>query len=36
LRILIVGAGICGLTAALALLRDGHDVEVYEQAISAG
>jgi salicylate hydroxylase len=32
LRILIVGAGIGGLTAALALLRDGHQVEVYEQA----
>jgi salicylate hydroxylase len=32
LRILIVGAGIAGLTAALALLRDGHDVEIYEQA----
>jgi len=32
LRILIVGAGIGGLTAALALLRDGHVVEVYEQA----
>src|SRR5436305_492493 len=32
LRILIVGAGIGGLTAALALLREGHDVEVYEQA----
>jgi salicylate hydroxylase len=32
LRILIVGAGIGGLTAALALLRFGHDVEVYEQA----
>jgi len=32
LRILIVGAGIGGLTAALALTRDGHDVEVYEQA----
>jgi salicylate hydroxylase len=31
-RIVIVGAGIGGLTAALALLRDGHDVEVYEQA----
>jgi salicylate hydroxylase len=32
LRILIVGAGIGGLTAALALLREGFEVEVYEQA----
>ena len=32
MRILIVGAGIGGLTAALALARDGHAVEVYEQA----
>ena len=32
MRILIVGAGIGGLTAALALLRTGHDVEVFEQA----
>jgi salicylate hydroxylase len=32
LRILIVGAGIGGLAAALALLRDGHDVEIHEQA----
>jgi salicylate hydroxylase len=32
LRILMVGAGIGGLTAALALLRDGHEVQVYEQA----
>jgi len=31
-RILIAGAGIGGLTAALALLRKGFDVEVYEQA----
>ena len=32
MRILIAGAGIGGLTAALALLRNGIDVEVYEQA----
>jgi len=32
LRILIAGAGLGGLTAALALLRRGIDVEVYEQA----
>src|SRR3954462_4162128 len=32
MRILIVGAGIGGLTAALALLRGGHDVQGFEQA----
>jgi salicylate hydroxylase len=32
LRILIVGAGIGGLTAALALTREGHEVAVCEQA----
>jgi salicylate hydroxylase len=32
LHIIIVGAGIGGLTAALALLCAGHDVEVHEQA----
>ena len=31
-RILIAGAGIGGLAAALALLKQGFDVEVYEQA----
>jgi salicylate hydroxylase len=31
-RILIAGAGIGGLTAALALLREGHQVHLFEQA----
>jgi salicylate hydroxylase len=31
-KVLIAGAGIGGLTAALALLRSGIDCEVYEQA----
>lgn len=30
--IIIAGAGIGGLTAALALLRAGHDVQLFEQA----
>jgi salicylate hydroxylase len=32
LRVLIAGAGLGGLTAALALLQRGFDIEVYEQA----
>jgi len=32
----IVGAGIGGLAAALALLRRGHDVDVYEQSPELG
>lgn len=31
-RVLIAGAGIAGLTTALALLQRGFDVDVYEQA----
>lgn len=31
-RIAVVGAGIGGLTAAVALSRDGHEVDVLEQA----
>jgi len=34
--VIIVGAGIGGLTAALALLRRGIDVELYEQASALG
>jgi len=32
LRIAVIGGGIGGLTAALALLQSGFEVEVYEQA----
>src|SRR5215469_4902886 len=31
-KVVVVGAGIGGLTAALALLKRGIDVEVYEQS----
>jgi salicylate hydroxylase len=31
-HVLIAGGGIGGLTLALALLRRGFDVDVYEQA----
>src|ERR687890_1055222 len=31
-RVAIIGAGIGGLTAALALIRQGFGVDVYEQA----
>jgi len=35
-RVLIAGAGLGGLAAALALLRHGIDVDVYEQATALG
>ncbi|MDB5953829.1 FAD-dependent monooxygenase [Ramlibacter sp.] len=35
-KILIAGAGLGGLVAALALLRDGHEVQVFEQAATLG
>lgn len=31
LRILVVGAGVAGLSLARGLVRDGHDVTVFEQ-----
>jgi salicylate hydroxylase len=35
-KILIAGAGLGGLTAALALIRRGHEVHVFEQARELG
>ncbi len=35
-KILVIGAGLGGLTAALALRHAGFDVEVYEQATALG
>jgi len=32
MKVLIVGGGIGGLTAALCLAREGHDIELFEQA----
>ena len=36
MRAIVIGAGIGGLTAAIALRQAGHDVEVYEQAPAIG
>ena len=30
-RITVLGAGVCGLAAAMLLARDGHDVTVLER-----
>jgi salicylate hydroxylase len=35
-EIAVVGAGIGGLTAALALIRAGFSVRIYEQATALG
>src|SRR5579871_3441823 len=32
MRVAVVGAGVAGLTAGVALQRDGHEVQIYEQA----
>ena len=36
MKIIIIGAGIGGLTAAACLLQKGHQVRVYEQAAKLG
>jgi glycine/D-amino acid oxidase-like deaminating enzyme len=35
LRILVVGAGVSGISVARGLLRDGHDVTVFDQRPNA-
>ncbi|WP_264992453.1 FAD-dependent oxidoreductase, partial [Mycobacterium montefiorense] len=31
LRVLVIGAGVSGISVARGLLRDGHDVTVFDQ-----
>ena len=31
LRVLVIGAGVSGIAVARGLLRDGHDVTVFDQ-----
>lgn len=33
LRVAVVGGGVCGLTCAITLQREGVDVDVYEAAV---
>lgn len=33
MQVAIVGGGICGLTCAIALMKAGVDVQVYEAAV---
>ena len=36
MKILVLGAGVIGVTTAYQLLKDGHEVAVVEQRESAG
>ena len=36
MKTIVIGSGVAGLTAALTLLRDGQEVEVFEQAAVPG
>ena len=36
MRIAVVGAGIIGITTAIELVRDGHEVTVFERRSSTG
>ena len=34
-KVAIVGGGICGLAAAVGLMKGGIDVEIYEAAVNS-